>query len=1344
MTKMMLMLTQNQRRESALLLAFAEIGNKHYPPVTRRALQSAADDATAALLGACAQLLGYYLAKLQHTVLTFAESDDPVDINSIHMPDVDAFINSLGAAMTTAATGLGAGPDVRTSQAGPIGLQMDYGSQLVKGLLHNYGAQLNSIIGDGMKQGASREDITKMLLTQGGIDGGLMPEWRARLIAQTEVLRSYNGATYSTMLDAGALYVKWLDGQMGACADCAAMDGAIIPLEGMPHFAAAFRNITAKHPPLHPGCRCSISSAEQDDYINQPNFNGIKYSPSGADGWQTGLPPLVPATVPSPDTFGWNVGLSAKESAIALEKLDALAKDAMISHGAISIGDVGWDKSLYGEYSPNATKEELAKSSVITDVKLSDLHPTQDGVFLKGLKKIIQDGATFGGDEAPLIIRKPDGSLAVGDGHTRLTALKLAGREYATGVRLIDVDALGNLIKKQPVPLAKAPTPTGPEPTIAKKTLEEQVKAALPSTKGDYDAFDKSLDKVAADNGMTQNEMLDKLGARTGKSAMDLWDEKTALLGKGTTPIALSPATEVKALVVKKGVDPQSPAEVYKAVNEVYGQVKAASGIEAAGEWLKSLKTEVGINTASMAIDAAHALVSNWAKAPASPAALTALAELDVYAKAHGYDMQMPSDVGQAINSKQASLSPVESNIWVNKLKVEMGHDASAFISEVAHTISQKILGNTAAKAEPMPQPVGTPAATAFKAWFDAQPEPKPTGIQSAQQYAKATGTAMAATKMALAVEGYEIKHLMAAPAGVVPPPTGTVTVKPPTVGVTAKKVKSDIAKEFTPTFKDVGMVDPKDTAYWEKLNKTGDATGSNPGGFYKGADGQKYYIKKYSNLEQGQTEISSQKIYSMVGVETPSAQMVLIKGEWHYVSKLLPGLKQLDITETVAYMKANPEAAAALHITSAFTQNWDLFGLTNDNLLLNPATGKFVAVDVGGTFKFRAQGKHKDYDPTGLDFHSLMDPSKNTMGSQAFAGLYDNPKAIAAARETIKFLKSSVNYIDMNAAGIGVSRAEMLAKLNGLESKLKAEETRAALGSMKTGGAKEYPHLTPTDTQLFKEGKKNIISRAVGASKVEAKYMASTWSGSSSAETSMVAKARIRSLLTGDDLFTSFVREKQLYLDEAGVLNFDMVDAQRTWERIKDKVSDATMAQIYKENQATIKKAFPSGKITLQRGVNGDTPGGAEAIQRIVDAFAEGRPGIWDPNGIQSFTTNIDTAAMFSGRGAKLSMIITAEMPIESILMDKDWLSAHGGYHSESEYIVIGAPGGYLLTPKTASIWQNGVKIYSEDALPADWNRANADPFIWHLPPDQEDWLPRKAPLPESEQDWSGWEEGS
>lgn len=171
-------------------------------------------------------------------------------------------------------------------------------------------------------------------------------------------------------------------------------------------------------------------------------------------------------------------------------------------------------------------------------------------------------------------------------------------------------------------------------------------------------------------------------------------------------------------------------------------------------------------------------------------------------------------------------------------------------------------------------------------------------------------------------------------------------------------------------------------------------AKGSNPGGIFKGKDGQLRYVKEYKNFKQAKAEHTSNAIYRALGLEAPVSHLFQSGGKNMYASDMVDGetLNKVGLTKELAVKILDGFAADIL------TANWDAVGLVHDNILVQP-DGSVRRIDNGGTLTFRAQGGEK---PQSLqtqisEFDGFANPNINREYYKIFkaAGL-SGPKDMA------------------------------------------------------------------------------------------------------------------------------------------------------------------------------------------------------------------------------------------------------------------------------------------------------------------------------------------------------------
>ncbi|MFW9991929.1 MAG: phage minor head protein [Candidatus Odinarchaeota archaeon] len=124
------------------------------------------------------------------------------------------------------------------------------GLKLAKGVNKTTQARLRDVLATGVSFGEDREQLTRRVLQ-------VLKEaetWRARRIAQTEVIRAYNQGSLQVFREGNYRTKEWMDGQAGACPECSDLDGVVVGINEQ--FPGGY-----DAPPAHPGCRCTIEAS---------------------------------------------------------------------------------------------------------------------------------------------------------------------------------------------------------------------------------------------------------------------------------------------------------------------------------------------------------------------------------------------------------------------------------------------------------------------------------------------------------------------------------------------------------------------------------------------------------------------------------------------------------------------------------------------------------------------------------------------------------------------------------------------------------------------------------------------------------------------------------------------------------------------------------------------------------------------------------------------------------------------------------------------------------------------------------------------------------------------------
>lgn len=157
-------------------------------------------------------------------------------------------------------------------------------------------------------------------------------------------------------------------------------------------------------------------------------------------------------------------------------------------------------------------------------------------------------------------------------------------------------------------------------------------------------------------------------------------------------------------------------------------------------------------------------------------------------------------------------------------------------------------------------------------------------------------------------------------------------------------------------------------------------AAGSNAGGFYKFTPtGEEYYLKFYNTPEQAQMEQLANQIYKKIGIPVPDTHLIPDGGSYIFASKIIgqtPGSKlPFKIVPGDEQLLANRADVRNGFLADAFLANWDVLGLTNDNVL--GIGDNIFRLDQGGTGIFRAQGTLKNFSGDAIpELANLRNPA--------------------------------------------------------------------------------------------------------------------------------------------------------------------------------------------------------------------------------------------------------------------------------------------------------------------------------------------------------------------------------
>jgi hypothetical protein len=174
-----------------------------------------------------------------------------------------------------------------------------------------------------------------------------------------------------------------------------------------------------------------------------------------------------------------------------------------------------------------------------------------------------------------------------------------------------------------------------------------------------------------------------------------------------------------------------------------------------------------------------------------------------------------------------------------------------------------------------------------------------------------------------------------------------------------------------------------KTSAQTDDLKKVGGKLGSNEGGQYEDAEGNKYYVKKPKTKDHVANEKAAARLYQLAGVQTLDYVDV---GPDHVATKW----DKLD-KSNISKMSTEEKAEAAKDfMVHAWLSNWDAAGTGGDNQGVK--NGKPVTLDVGGSLRYRAQGgeKGKAFGHKVSEIETMRDPKMSPDAARLYGKMSD------------------------------------------------------------------------------------------------------------------------------------------------------------------------------------------------------------------------------------------------------------------------------------------------------------------------------------------------------------------
>jgi hypothetical protein len=202
-------------------------------------------------------------------------------------------------------------------------------------------------------------------------------------------------------------------------------------------------------------------------------------------------------------------------------------------------------------------------------------------------------------------------------------------------------------------------------------------------------------------------------------------------------------------------------------------------------------------------------------------------------------------------------------------------------------------------------------------------------------------------------------------------------------------------------------------------LRKVSDTRlGSNEGGLYAASNGDRYYVKHYSNPDQAKAEVLAGKIYHHMGIHTVKPEYREVDGKPSVISRFDDNLTRMSPRHFESLSHEQAKQIGRMYHGAVLTKNWDIVGQEHDNILKHASTGNLHSIDAGGAFHFRAQGKTKEYGPD-IDEHESL-RSGNKQSSHVFNRVFaSHPDAEKSGVDAVRGLDDEIIHREFQHSGL-------------------------------------------------------------------------------------------------------------------------------------------------------------------------------------------------------------------------------------------------------------------------------------------------------------------------------------
>lgn len=204
----------------------------------------------------------------------------------------------------------------------------------------------------------------------------------------------------------------------------------------------------------------------------------------------------------------------------------------------------------------------------------------------------------------------------------------------------------------------------------------------------------------------------------------------------------------------------------------------------------------------------------------------------------------------------------------------------------------------------------------------------------------------------------------------------------------------------------------------FDAMKAVGGPLGSQGGGWFEDKKGQKYLVKPAKSEDHAQNELSAHLFYKHMGIATDDTGIFERDGKF-YIAKRAVQDKKGNLGKTVG-RNVTPEVSKQAQkgfAADALASSWDVFGLTGDNVITD-AKGNLHRIDVGGSFRFRAQGGDKTSFAPGQPWVEPFSMRESEQGKKLYGDMTD-ARAASLLEKSAKDFDGSKLYKELRDAGV-------------------------------------------------------------------------------------------------------------------------------------------------------------------------------------------------------------------------------------------------------------------------------------------------------------------------------------